>query len=84
MTNVDVCSLADDRNGCIGCPGNALYDVFVASQFCPELPRVDGPNSHRLIVGAAGQQAAIGVDPHHPNPFCVSSECLDAISSNET
>lgn len=38
------------------------------------------PHAHRLVVGAAGNQGAVLVGPHHAHPFSVPRESLHAVT----
>lgn len=40
------------------------------------------PHAHRLVVGAAGQQRAVLVGPHHPHPLPVARERLHTVTTN--
>lgn len=41
------------------------------------------PNTDRLIVGAAGDQRAVLVGPHHTNPLPVARKGLHTVSIGE-
>lgn len=38
------------------------------------------PDAHRLVVGAAGDQGAVLVGPHHAHPLSVPRESLHAVT----
>lgn len=39
------------------------------------------PHAHCLVIGAAGQQRAVLIGPHHPHPFPVARKRLHAVTT---
>lgn len=60
-------------------PRDALYHMFMLPQLRFALLRGDHPDTHRLVVGAAGNQRAVLVGTHHPHPLPVAGECLHTV-----
>lgn len=64
----------------IGGPGDTLHHVFVLSQLSLTLLGGGHPHTHRLVVGAAGDQGAVLVGPDHPHPLPVARERLHTVA----
>lgn len=74
------CGVLDGWVGALWCPGDALHHMFVLSQFSLALFGGHNPHAHCLVVGAAGDQCAILVGPHHADPLPVACEGLHTVA----
>ena len=72
--------LHDAGVGALGGPGDALHHVLVLPQLGFALFGRHGPHAHSLVIGAAGDQRAVLVGPHHAHPLPVACEGLHAVS----
>lgn len=78
------CSFWYGGVGALRGPGNALYHMLVLSELSFAFLCRHHPHAHRLVVGAAGNQGAVLVGPHHAHPFSVPRESLHAVTVQET
>lgn len=61
-------------------PGNALHHVLVFPQLGFALFGSHHPHAHSLVIGAAGDERAVLVGPHHADPLPVAREGLHAVA----
>lgn len=61
-------------------PGDALHHVFVLPQLRFALFGSHHPHAHGLVIGAAGDERAVLVGPHHADPLPVAREGLHAVA----
>lgn len=73
--------ILDGGVGALWGPGDALHHVLVLPQLSLALFGSHHPHAHRLVVGAAGQQRAVLVGPHHPDPLPVAGEGFYAVAN---
>lgn len=71
--------LQDGGVGALGSPGDALHNMFVLPQLGFALLGGHHPHTHRLVIGATGDQRAVLVGTDHPHPLPVACECLHTV-----
>lgn len=75
------CGILDGGVGTLWCPGDAFHHMFMLPQLSLALFGRHDPHTHRLIVGAAGNQCAVLVGPHHTDPLPVACEGLHTVAN---
>lgn len=76
------CGLQDGGVSTLRGPGNTLYHMFMLPQLSFALLRGNHPDTHCLVVRAAGNQWAILVGTHHPHPLPVACKRLHAVPAD--
>ena len=71
--------LHDAWVGALGGPGDALHHMLMLPQLGLALFGRHNPHAHGLVVGAAGDQRAVRVGPHHAHPLPVAGEGLHTV-----
>lgn len=77
------CGVLDGGVCTLWCPGDALHHMFVLPQLSLALFGGHDPHTHRLVVGAAGNQCAVLVGPHHTDPLPVACEGLHTVANGQ-
>lgn len=78
-THLWACGLQDGGVSIVRGPSDALHHMFVLPQLGFALFGGDNPDTHRLVVRAAGNQRAVLVWTHHPHPLPVAGERLHTV-----
>jgi len=73
----------DGGVGALRRPGDALHHVLVLPELRLAVFGGHDPHAHRLVVGAAGDQRAVLVGPHHADPLPVAREGLNAVAAKK-
>lgn len=66
--------------GALWCPRDTFHHMFVLPQLSLTLFGRYDPHTHGLVVGAASNQCAVLVGPHHTDPLPVACEGLHTVS----
>lgn len=77
------CGVLDGGVGALWRPGDALHHVLVLPQLRLAVFGGHDPHTHRLVVGAAGDQRAVLIGPNHADPLPVACEGLHAVANRQ-
>lgn len=72
--------ILDGGVGALWCPGDALHHMLMLPQLSLALFGSHNPHTHRLVIGATGNQCAILVGPYHTDPLPVACERLHTVA----
>lgn len=78
------CGFQDGGMSVLRGPGDTLHHMFVLPQLRFALLGGHHPDTHCLVVGAAGDQRAVLVGTHHSDPLPVACERLHTVPGNGT